>query len=59
MRHIHRMRPVWLLPMSPAWADGWYKIVTYARCTVCGVEAVLAGWQHPDKTTGRVVQEGE
>lgn len=56
--HVHRMRPVWLLPMSPADYQGWYRIVTYARCTVCGAEAVLAGEQNPQAVQGRIREEG-
>jgi hypothetical protein len=59
MKHVHRMRPLWLLPTSPAWNDGWYQVVTHARCSVCGAEAVLAGWQHRDKERVVVTQEGE
>lgn len=58
-KHVHRMRPVWLLVMSPAWADGYHKVLTHARCLVCGHEAILAAWQSPRHLQGRLLDEGE
>lgn len=57
-KHIHRMRPIWLLLTAPADVHGWQRIVTYARCSVCGVCAVLAGEQHPNALASRVVEDG-
>ena len=59
MTHTHRMRPVWLLVMSPAWSDGYHKIVTHARCTICGHEAILSAWQSPRAVQGRLEGEDE
>lgn len=57
MTHVHRFRPLWVLLCSPAWADGFHRIVTHARCLVCGQEAFLAAWQSPRHLAGRVVEE--
>jgi hypothetical protein len=59
MTHQHRFRPIWLLLVSPAWHDGWHRIITRARCLVCGAEATLAGWQSPRAAQARLAQEGE
>lgn len=58
MNHTHTFRPIWLLITSPAWYDHYHRIVTYARCTRCGTEAVLAGWQSPRHLHGRLAEEG-
>jgi hypothetical protein len=58
MTHVHRFRPLWLLPMSPAWLDGYHRILLHARCIICGEEAYLAAWQSPTHLAGRVMEEG-
>ena len=57
MTHVHRFRPLWVLVTSPAWHDHYHRIVTHARCTICGHEAYLAAWQSPRHLAGRVVEE--
>ena len=58
-KHVHRMRPIWLLLMSPADLQGWQRICTYAECTVCHVRATLVGEQHPQRLNSRVLEEGQ
>ena len=55
-KHVHRMRPIWLLLTSPADVHGWQRIITYAECTVCHVRATLCGEQHPQRVQSRVIE---
>lgn len=57
--HAHRYRPRWLLLTSPADVEGWHRIVTHARCIICGEEAYLAGLQSPRAVQTRLLHEGE
>ena len=58
-KHVHRYRPLWVLLTSPAWLNGFHKVITHPRCLVCGDETYLAAWQSPRHLNGRVVEEGE
>ena len=57
MPHTHKFRPVWLLLCSPAWASGFHRIITHARCLVCGEETYLSAWQSPRHRARPVVGE--
>ena len=56
--HIHQMRPIWLLLVSPADLTGWQRILTYAECTICHVRGTLAGEQNPQALNARVLEDG-
>lgn len=57
MTHVHRFKPLWLLLCSPAWCDGFHRVITYAECLVCHQRATLAAWQSPRHLNGRVVED--
>lgn len=57
MPHTHRYRPLWLLLCSPAWNDGYHRVVTHARCVVCGETSFLAAWQSPRHLNARLLEE--
>lgn len=56
MTHTHRFRPLWLLLCSPAWADGYHRIVTHAQCIVCHETIYLAAWQSPRHVQGKQME---
>lgn len=54
--HTHRLKPTWVLLTSPAWADGYHKIVAHAVCLDCGYETYVAAWQSPKDVQRRVLE---
>lgn len=57
-KHSHRFKPTWVLLTSPAWHDGFHRIVCHAVCLVCGAETYLQAWQSPRHLQGRLAEEG-
>ena len=53
-QHVHRYKPTWVLLCSPAWLDGYHKIVAHAVCLVCGEETYVSAWQSPKDVQGRL-----
>lgn len=47
MAHTHRLRPTWVLLTSPAWLDGYHRVVAHAVCLECGYTTYVSAWQHP------------
>lgn len=58
-QHTHRYKPTWVLLTSPAWLDGYHRIVAHAICLVCREETYLSAWQSPAHLAGRRAEEGE
>ena len=56
-QHTHRYKPLWVLITSPAWADHYHRVVTHAKCVVCGEEAYLSAWQSPTHLNGRTEED--
>ena len=59
MPHIHRLKPTWVLLTSPAWNDGFHKVICHAICLDCGHTTYISAWQSPRHLNARVVEEGE
>lgn len=47
MPHIHRLKPTWVLLTSPAWLDGYHRLVAHAVCLDCGYATYVVAWQSP------------
>lgn len=58
MKHIHHLRPQWILITSPADRDGWYRVVMGASCVDCGVAGTFAAEQSTRHQDGRLLEEG-
>lgn len=58
MKHVHRLRPDWVLVTSPADYQGWYRIILWARCLTCGLEGAFAAEQSQAHTEGRLLEPG-
>lgn len=59
MKHVHHLRPHWILVTSPADTQGWYRVVLWAVCVDCGVEGQFAAEQSTQHRDGRLLAEGE
>lgn len=58
MTHKHRLQPTWVLVTSPADRFGWYRIVLWATCTICGLEGAFAAEQSQTHAEGRLLEPG-
>lgn len=58
MRHIHHLRPTWILVTGIADDAGFYRVVFWAFCTDCGVEGPFAAEQSTRHRAGRLLEEG-
>lgn len=59
LKHVHRLQPRWILQTGIADSDHWYRIVLWARCTVCGMEGAFAAEQSRNHAEGRLLEPGE
>ena len=59
MKHTHRLQPRWILQTGIADAQGWYRIVLWARCIACGFEGAFAAEQSRNHAEGRLLEPGE
>lgn len=57
MAHTHRYKPLWVLLTSPAWCDGFHRVICHARCLGCGQETYVSAWQSPRHVNGRLLED--
>ena len=58
MRHIHRLKPTWILVTGIAGYDHFYRVVLWATCTSCGMEGAFAAEQSTQDADGRLLEMG-
>jgi hypothetical protein len=59
VKHVHRLKPDWVLVTGIAGYDGFYRVVLWARCTQCGLEGAFAAEQSQAHTEGRLLEPGQ
>jgi hypothetical protein len=58
LKHIHRLRPHWILQTGIPGSDQFYRIVFWATCTICGLQGAYAAEQSTKAAEGRLLEPG-
>lgn len=59
MKHVHKLKAHWVLATGIADAQGWYRVVLWARCIECGIEGAFSAMQSTTHAAGRLLDDGE
>jgi hypothetical protein len=59
LKHIHRLRPHWILVTSPVDYEGFYRVVLWATCLECGLQGAFAAEQSTLHAAGRLLEPGQ
>ena len=58
MKHVHRLRPHWILQTGIPGSDQFYRIVFWATCLTCGLQGAFAAMQSTTAAEGTAAGAG-